>query len=193
MLSKKEGLILAVAAIGGVGLALTLAGGNDKEEADEREKQMKKEQLMLRYEAPVYAPSEIYAPYEENVVTRIVHNILASPEPGQAPVSTETVTPGVSTGSKKTYKSAGMALGYEGYVTPSKPSPVSPGYIPGVTKFVQYKEPAYIPSPVAPPYVAKRGGSGGGTTSKAPASKKSTYVRRSKTGYTYRGGKLVSK
>jgi len=182
VLSKKEGLILAVAGIAGVGVALTLAGGSEKEEGDEKEKQMKKQELMLRYEAPVYSPSTITAPYSESNITRIIHNILApAPAPGQeqAPAA---ITPGVSNGSKKTYKSAGMALGYEGYVTPSKPSPVSPGYIPGVTKFVPHKEGVYIPSPVAPPYVAKtpvsrRSSSGGGGGSRTAAKKAISHAK----------------
>jgi len=193
MLSKKQSLVLAATAIAGTGIGLMLlAGGGDKEEGDEKEKQMKKQELMLRYEAPVYSPSEIYAPYSESNITRIVHNILA-PAPEQAPI-----IPGNAVIREARRRPGG---GYE-------PAPDVPGHVPmGVsdntwsyatkTAAIQEAVRGGLPQEVAERelsvYTNRGSGGGGSAAPKAAAPKKSTYKRRSETGYTYRGGKLVSK
>jgi len=111
VLSKKQGLILAAAAIGGTGLALMVLGKGKEngDEGDEKE-EPKKERMMIRYEHGVYAPSTVYAPYSERTITDIVHNIFA-PQPQQAPPPVPATTPDV----RKTIKGAHKKVVSEGF------------------------------------------------------------------------------
>lgn len=86
MLSKKQSLGLAVVAIAGTGVGLMVlgGGGGDKGEEGEETPETKKE-LLMRYEAPVYAPSEIYAPYTESTITDIVYNVITRVWPPDVP------------------------------------------------------------------------------------------------------------
>jgi len=191
MISKKDALTLGILAVGGIAAASVVAGGDAGGEGGLT--QRKAGGILGTYGGE---PQDDYGgvklPQEPTVVfsqgrdySGLLQSFIGAEE---APVPRG--VHGVSSAGKKISKGAGMALGYTGYVTPTVPTPVSPGYIAGVTKFVPYKEPTYIPSPVAPPYVAK---SGGGGTTKKKATPKKKYVRRSKTGYTYKGGKLSKK
>lgn len=89
MISKKEALVLGAVAIAGTGVGLMILKGKEEEEAGEIPKA--KKEMLIRYEAPTYAPSEVYAPYEERTITDIVHNVITNifaPEPAPTPVPT---------------------------------------------------------------------------------------------------------
>lgn len=86
MISKKQGLIIAAAVIGGTGLGLMVLGDKDDDNGGEIPEQ--KKELMIRYEAPVYAPSEIYAPYTETNITEIIHNVVTNVLPAPPPTPT---------------------------------------------------------------------------------------------------------
>ena len=76
VLSKKQALIIAATVIAGTGIGFMVLGdkGDDNGEESEQIAESKKD-LLIHYEAPVYAPSDIYAPYTETTTTNIVHNV----------------------------------------------------------------------------------------------------------------------
>ena len=158
MVSKKEALILGVLAIGGVAVASSIAGSGD-----DVVKPQQRFGTIVGSQMPQTAPT--------------IYNITSPPPVFPAPATFDIGrflapqeepargTAGVSAAPKKYVSTGTVALGYEGYVTPVVPTPVSPGYIPGVTTFVPYTEPAYIPSPIKLPGVSY---GGGGSTKKTP-------------------------
>lgn len=82
MISKKQALILGAAAIAGTGVALMVLKGKEGDEGGEEET---KKDMMLHYEAPIHAPTDIYAPYSETRITDIVHNIITNITGGGTP------------------------------------------------------------------------------------------------------------
>ena len=184
MMSKKDMLTLGVLAVGGVAVASSFAGGDGggvlqpiKGRAGGILGSQQGYGAPTIYNIPAAAPVTFpKAPSFD------ISKFLAP----AVPVSRGAA--GVSTAGKK---EAGVALGYPGYVTPIIPTPVSPGYIPGVTTFTKHKEPVYIPSPVKPPSVTYKRSSGG---SKKSVTTPKKYVRRSQIGYTYsKTGSLTKK
>lgn len=163
MVSKKEALILGVLAIGGVAVASSIAGGGDGVV-----KPQQRYGTIMGSQTPQTAPTIYNLPAAAAVTfpaapTFDIGRFLApQEEPARG-------TAGVSAAPKKYVSTGTVALGYEGYVTPVVPTPVSPGYIPGVTTFVPYMEPAYIPSPIKPPGVSYGGGGGRRTYTKTAA------------------------
>jgi len=196
MISKKDALTLVVLGVGGVAVASAFADGDSGDGGGAVMEGLRGVKGRAGGILGGATPSPTVYQFAAQPAVRFPAapgfdmSRLFPSEKLAAPAPVERGAAGVSSAGKKISKGAGMALGYTGYVTPTVPTPVSPGYIAGVTKFVPYKEPTYIPSPVAPPYVAK---SGGGGTTKKKATPKKKYVRRSKTGYTYKGGKLSKK
>ena len=96
VLSKKQALIIAATVIAGTGIGFMVLGdtGDDNGGESEQIPESKKD-LMIHYEAPVYAPSDIYAPYTETNVTEIIHNIITNvlppPTPSPTPDPTEKI------------------------------------------------------------------------------------------------------
>jgi hypothetical protein len=114
MMTKKEALVLGAAVIGGAGLGLMILGkGKEEGEGGEEEPERKKE-MLIRYEAPVYAPSEVYAPYRETNITDIIHNIITRVV---SPLPTPDPPPSLPTGRELT--TAGRETRAGGYGTPT--------------------------------------------------------------------------
>jgi hypothetical protein len=101
MISKKQALIVAAAVIGGAGLGLMVLGGGDKgdDNGEKPEELAKKRELMMHYEAPVHAPSDIYAPYSESNITDIIHNVVTNILPPVTPTPSPVITGDTPTGS----------------------------------------------------------------------------------------------
>jgi hypothetical protein len=162
---KKEALMLGLLAVGGVGTALMLSGTGEGIGAgggglglgkDEKEPEaMTKKETVTETYTPTGAPTIEMPRGFFDIPDIFVQKFAALTEPKKYPVFTG-----------KIIGSAGTALGYRGYVTPAKPTPTSPGYVPGVTKFMAYTKPSYIPSPIKPPSVSYAG---------RATSKKSTF------------------
>lgn len=128
-LSKKQALIIGAAVIGGAGLGLMVLGEGDKGNDNGGKEPETKKEMMIRYDAPVYAPSEVYAPYTESNITEIIHNVITRilpPEdptpPGTPPVTPKTPsqikvpqTPGefVKKGGEEAGLTPGQATGLE--------------------------------------------------------------------------------
>lgn len=93
MISKKQALILGAAVVGGTGIGLMILKGKEEEDGGEPVEESKKQALMISYDAPVYAPSEVYAPYTENTITDIVHNIITKIVPPPPPTPPPDPTP----------------------------------------------------------------------------------------------------
>ena len=158
MVSKKEALILGVLAIGGVAVASSIAGsGDDVVKPQQRFGTIVGSQMPQAPTTYTF-PAAAAVTFPEAPTFDIGRFLAPQEEPARG-------TAGVSAAPKKYVSTGTVALGYEGYVTPVVPTPVSPGYIPGVTTFVPYTEPAYIPSPIKLPGVSY---GGGGSTKKTP-------------------------
>ena len=151
MLSKKDMLTLGVLAVGGVAVASSFAGGGGDAGALEGKKG-RAGGILGSQEGYGAAPTIYNLPAAAPVTFPKAPKFdIGSFLAPTMPVSRGAA--GVSSAGKK-YRETGVALGYKGYVTPTTPTPVSPGYVPGVTTFTPYKKPAYIPSPVKPPSVS---------------------------------------
>lgn len=90
MLSKKQALVLGAVAIAGTGIGLMVLGDKDDNGGEAPLEETKKE-MLIRYDAPVYAPSEIYAPYSEKSATEIIHNVITYVLPPTPPPIPDTM------------------------------------------------------------------------------------------------------
>jgi hypothetical protein len=146
MVSKKDMLTLGVLAIGGVAVASSFAGGDGG--GDILQPKKGRAGGILGSQEGYGAPAIYNLPAHADVTfpaapTFDISKFLApqTEVPGRGAA-------GVSAAPKKYIETGKVGVGYEGYVTPTTPTPIAPPYIPGVTTFVPYKEPAYVPSPV---------------------------------------------
>ena len=148
-MSKKDAITLGVLAIGGVAVASAVAGGGDSGGVTARGGGILGTPTGG---ATIYnLPAQADVTFPKAPTFDISRFLQPQKEPSRGAA-------GVSAAPKKYASTGRISLGYEGYVTPTTPTPVSPGYIPGVTTFVPYKEPAYIPSPIKPPGVVYSSG-----------------------------------
>lgn len=174
MLSKKQVLILGAAAIAGTGIGLMmLGGGGDAGEGEKEAIEESKKEFLIQYSAPIHAPTDIYAPYEEQTITEIVHNVITY-------LNTPPVTPPPEPKPPDYYSAVGRSGGgYEG--APDVPGYVPMGIVGGEWKYTSKKD--AIAEAVAaglPQEVAERelsiysNGGGGGRRTKSTPKKTST-------------------
>jgi hypothetical protein len=154
MLSKKDMLTLGVLAIGGVAVASSFAGGGGDIGALEGKKG-RAGGILGSQQGYGAAPTYGASPTIYNLPAAAPVTFPEAPTFDISKFFTPIVEPTVSRGAAgvsaepKKYKETGkVGLGYAGYVTPKIPTPIAPPYVPGVTTFVPYKEPGYVPSPV---------------------------------------------
>lgn len=155
-MSKKDALILGGLVIGGLGVASMISdtpGGGGASEG--------RAGGILGAQKGYGAPTIYNLPAQPSVTFPEAPTFDIASLFGQKEVSKGAA--GVSAAPKKWRDTGTVALGYKGYVTPITPTPVSPGYVAGVTTFKKYEKPVYIPSPVKPPSVSYGGGGGGGS------------------------------